>query len=65
MAYAKSVKASPTLLPNLAFIGVWPYHVTPLFHVSFSQRFHFCHYLFSKMLLSIGSHILDAVKLDF
>ena len=38
MAYAKSVKASP-LPAQFCLIVVWPYHVTPLFHVSFSQRF--------------------------
>ena len=38
--------------------------MTPLFHVSFSQRFHFCHYFFSKILLRIGSHILDTVGMD-
>ena len=60
MAYAKIVKA---FHPSAQFslIVVWPYHVTPLFHASFSQRFHFCHYFFSKIFLSIGSHILDAV----
>ena len=27
-----------------------PYHVTPLFRVSFSQKFHFCHYILVKFL---------------
>ena len=42
-------------------VVVWPYHVIPLFHASFSKRFHFCHYFFSKVLLRIGSHIWDSV----
>ena len=41
---------------------VWPYHVTPLFQVSFSQKFHFCHYFFSKIFLSICSRNLDCVS---
>ena len=61
MAYTKSVKASPQPSAQFNLIVVLSYHVTPLFHASFSQRFHFCHYFFSKILLSICSHILNAV----
>ena len=60
----KKCKGLPHPSAQFSLIVVWPYHVTPLFHASFSQRFHFCHYFFSKILLSIGSHILDAVILD-
>ena len=37
------------------------YHVTSLFLVSFSQRFRFWHYLFSKISFTIGSLLLDGV----
>ena len=45
MAYAKSVKASPPPA-QFSLIVVWPYHVTPICLVSFSQRFHICHYFY-------------------
>ena len=48
MAYAKSVKVSPPSVQFSLIVG-WPYRVTPLFHVSFSQTFHFCHYILVKL----------------
>ena len=41
--------------------GLSGYHVTLLFHVSSSQRFHFCHYFFSEILVS-SSRNLDGFK---
>ena len=58
----KKSKGLPHPLAQIASVVVWPYHVTPLFHVSFSQRFRFCNYFFSKILLSIWSHNLDGVN---
>ena len=57
----KKSKGLPHPLAQIASVVVWPYHVTPLFHASFSQRFRFCHCFFSKILQSICSHNSDAV----
>ena len=61
----KKCKGLPHPLAQIASLVVWPYHVTPLFHVSFSQRFWFCHCFLSKILLSICSRYLDGVALVF
>ena len=60
----KKCKGLPHPSAQFSLIVVWPYHLAPLFHASFSQRFHFCHYCFSTILQSIGSHILDAVYIE-
>ena len=57
----KKCKGLPDPSAQFCLIMVWPYHVTPLFQASFSQIFHFCHSFFIKILLSIGSHLLDVV----
>ena len=58
----KKCKGLPHPSAQFSLIVVWPYHVTPLFHASFSQKFHFCHYFFSKTLVSICSRNLDGVQ---
>ena len=57
----KKCKGLPHPPAQFSLIVVWPYHVTPLFHVSFSHKFHFCRYFFSKIFVSICSRNLDGV----
>ena len=56
----KTCKGLPQRPAQFSLIVVWPYHVTPLFHVSFSQKFHFCHYFCSKFFVYISlGRLLD------
>ena len=56
----KKCKGLPQPPAQFILIVVWPYHVTPLFHVSFPQKFHFCHYFCSKILVRISlGRLLD------